>query len=243
VIIRSLAAGSRLEVLPRFDPAAVEAAAHERGATLATLVPTAMARTDVSHFRRVVVGGSAPPAELPPNASVSYGMTETGSAVVMDGRPVRGAEVEVRDGQIHVRGPMLLRCYRDGTDPRDAGGWLATGDAGELDTDGRLAVHGRRGELIITGGENVWPVAVESVLADHPGVAEVAVVGRPDPEWGEAVTAVVVPVDRSSPPTLESLRDRAKEHLPAYAAPHRLELVDALPRTALGKVQRHHLAP
>lgn len=241
VITRALAAGSRLEVLPHFDPRVVEAAARERGATIATLVPTAMARTDVSGFRRVVVGGAAPPAVLPPNASVSYGMTETGSAVVMDGRPVPGAEVRIVDGEVQVRGPMLLRCYRDGTDPRDAEGWLATGDAGELDDDGRLVVHGRRGELIITGGENVWPVAVETVLATHPAVAEVAVVGRPDETWGQAVTAVVVPADPSVPPTLEDLRATAKAELPAYAAPHRLELVDALPRTALGKVRRHEI--
>ena len=86
-------------------------------------------------------------------------------------------------------------------------------------------MHGRRGDLIITGGENVWPAAVERALAAHPGVAEVAVVGRPDPEWGQRVVAVVVPADPAAPPTLDELRDWAKQTLPAYAAPTVLELV------------------
>ena len=241
VIARALAAGTRLEVLDAFDPATVEAAARDRGATLSTVVPTALARIDASLFRLLVVGGAAPPPDLPPNVVSSYGMTETGSAVAFDGAAVPGAELAVVDGEVLVRGPMLLRCYRDGTDPRDAQGWLRTGDGGELGADGRLVVHGRRGEMIITGGENVWPVAVEAVLADHPAVAEVAVVGRPDPEWGQVVTAVVVPTDPGSPPTLAGLRDHAGERLPRFAAPRALELVEALPRTSLGKVRRHRL--
>jgi acyl-CoA synthetase (AMP-forming)/AMP-acid ligase II len=94
---------------------------------------------------------------------------------------------------------------------------------------------------VITCGENVWPVAVERVLARHPSVREVAVVGRPDPDWGERVVALVVPVDPAEPPTLAALRAAAKESLPAYAAPRELELVDRLPRTASGKVARTRL--
>ena len=94
---------------------------------------------------------------------------------------------------------MLLRAYRDGDDPKDDDGWLPTGDAGSFE-DGRLSVHGRVGDLIITGGENVWPVAVERVLRTHPGVAEVLVVGRADPEWGQRVVAIVVPTDPSAAP-------------------------------------------
>ena len=136
---------------------------------------------------------------------------------------------------------MLLRAYRDGTSPVDADGWLHTDDAGAVHPDGRLEVHGRRGDLIITGGENVWPTPVERVLHDHPALAEVAVVGRADEEWGQVVTAVAVPVDATHPPTLDELRDHVKATLPAYCAPRRLELVDALPRTLLGKVQRRAL--
>ena len=127
-----------------------------------------------------------------------------------------------------------------GSGPSKLDGWLATDDAGEL-VDGRLVVHGRRGDLIITGGENVWPIEVERVLDLHPAVAEVAVVGRDDPDWGRRVTAVVVPADPEAPPTLDDLRGLAKEHLPAFAAPRDLELVEALPRTLLGKVARREL--
>ena len=86
------------------------------------------------------------------------------------------------------------------SDPKLAGGWLPTGDGGSIDRDGRLVVHGRMSEVIVTGAEKVWPVVVEHVLAGHPEVAEVAVWKRPDPEWGERVVAWVVPVDPFAPP-------------------------------------------
>ena len=107
-------------------------------------------------------------ATLPPNVVTTYGMTETGSGVVYDGIPLDGVEVRIAAGEVHVRCPMLFRCYRDGTSPL-VDGWFATGDGGRLDADGRLVVDGRIGELIITGGENVWPQAVEAVLSDTPG--------------------------------------------------------------------------
>ncbi len=122
-----------------------------------------------------------------------------------------------------------------------ADGWLPTGDAGSLDGQGRLTVFGRRGDMITTGGEKVWPHAVEEVLALHQDVADVAVVGRPDPEWGQRVVAWVVPVDVSRPPTLSALRAFVADQLPSYAAPRQLELVASLPRTALGKLARHRL--
>jgi O-succinylbenzoic acid--CoA ligase len=246
VVQRALHLDVPLEVHPAFDAAAVTDAA-ARGATLTTLVPTALARIDPAVFRRIVVGGAAPPAVLPPNAVVSYGMTETGSAFVYDGRPLQDVELRVVDGEIQVRGPMLLRAYRgaafapEGFDPKDADGWFATDDAGELAPDGSLVVHGRRGDLVITGGENVWPVEVERVLSQHPGVAEVAVVGRPDDEWGARVVAVVVATDPALPPTLDELRAHTKAELPAFAAPREVEVVEALPRTLLGKVERKAL--
>ena len=137
---------------------------------------------------------------------------------------------------------MLLRCYRDGVDPKLSGSWLSTGDVGELTDDGRLVVHGRRGDLIITGGENVWPEPVERVLAAVVGVADVAIAARDDPEWGQRVVAFVVP-DSSGPPTLDALRSAVKEALSAHAAPRELVLVDEIPRTALGKVRRAALPP
>ncbi len=240
VVTRALATGTPLVVHDGFDAAAVEEEAR-RGATLVSLVATALRRIEPSLFRTVVLGGSAPPAGLPDNVVTTYGMTETGSGVVYDGLPLNDVEVRIVDGEIHLRGPMLLRCHRDGHDPKTDDGWFATGDGGSLDADGRLTVMGRRGDMIISGGENVWPHAVEEVLASHPDVAEVAVAGRPDPEWGQRVVAFVVPADPSFPPALAVLRAFVAEYLPVYAAPSRLTLVDALPRTPLGKVARHRL--
>lgn len=240
VVTRALVTGTPLTVHEAFDADAVSAAA-DAGCTLTSLVPTALQRIDPSRFRAILLGGQAPPADRPPHVIATYGMTETGSGVVYDGRPLDGVEVRIQDGEIHLRGPMLLRAYRDGSDPKDPDGWLPTGDLGELE-DGVLRVHGRRGDLIITGGENVWPTAVERALSTHPSVAEVAVVGRPDAAWGQRVVAVVVPADAARPPSLDELRDWAKQVLPSYAAPTVLELAVNLPRTESGKVRRGRLS-
>jgi O-succinylbenzoic acid--CoA ligase len=241
VVTRALLTGTALTVLPRADPAAIAAEAR-RGATLVSLVPTLLARMDTTPFRRVLVGGAAPPAERPSNVVATYGMTETGGGVVYDGTPLAGVEVRAVDGELHVRGPMLLRGYRDGADPKDAGGWLPTGDGGDVAADGRVTVTGRLADVVVTGGEKVWPAPVEAALAAHEAVAEVAVAGRPDREWGQRVVAFVVPAHAEAPPTLQALRAEVKRSLPAYAAPRELVLVPALPRTPLGKVRRVDLA-
>jgi o-succinylbenzoate---CoA ligase len=231
VVTRALHTGTRLTVIGSFDVDAVE----RSDATLVSLVSTALHRIDASRFRRVLLGGARPPSGLPPNVVTTYGMTETGSGVVYDGVPLDGVELRIAGGEVHIRCPMLLRCYRDGTSPL-VDGWFATGDGGRLGDDGGLVVDGRIGELIITGGENVWPQAVEAVLSGHPAVHDVVVAGRPDPEWGEAVVAYVVAGDH--PPSLDDLRDHVKASLPAYNAPRELVLVDAVPRTTLGKIIR-----
>jgi O-succinylbenzoic acid--CoA ligase len=247
-----MATGVGLTVIERPDPASLRAAARE-GCTLVSLVPTLLARIDPSLFRTIVLGGSAMPAVLPANAVTTYGLTETGGGVVYDAVPLDGVELRVTkelrgggsqpeegEGEIEVRGPMLLRTYRDGSDPKDDDGWLPTGDAGTWDGDKRvLRVSGRIGDLIITGGENVWPVAVEKVLGTHPAVAETVVFGRDDPEWGQRVVARVVPADRAVPPSLDELREHVKETLPVWAAPREVELVESLARTALGKLRRN----
>jgi O-succinylbenzoic acid--CoA ligase len=240
VVVRSLVEGVALDVLPAADPATVSAAPATLGSTLVSLVPTLLDRCDAGAYRWVVLGGAADPVERPANVVRTYGMTETGGGVVYDGVPLPGTEVRVVDGEVQLRGPTLLRGYRDGTDPRTADGWLPTGDAGAL-VEGRLVVSGRRDHMIVTGGENVWPTAVEAALEAHPRVAQAAVVGRPDPEWGQRVVALVVPADRSAPPGLDELRATVREVLPAAAAPRELELVEALPRTALGKLRRDEL--
>jgi o-succinylbenzoate---CoA ligase len=227
VVVRAVLTGTPVG----FDPA-------DPSATLVSLVPTQIDRLDVDRFRAVLVGGSADWRERPPNVVHTYGLTETGGGVVYDGVPLDGVEVRAdAEGQLLVRGPTLLRGYRDGTSPVDAGGWLATGDEGTV-VDGRVTVLGRRDDAIVTGGEKVWPAQVEPHLRAHPGVADAAVVGRPDPEWGQRVVAVVVPADAAAPPSLEALRAWAKDRLPVWCAPRALELVASLDRTAAGKLRR-----
>ena len=240
VVTRAMLTGTHLVVHDGFDAPRVEAAARS-GATAVSLVATALQRVDPSIFRVVVLGGSRPPDALPSHVHTTYGLTETGSGVVYDGWPLDGVDVRVTDdGEVLLRCPMMLRCYRDGATPVDNDGWLRTGDLGRWLPDGRLHIDGRRGDLIITGGENVWPDPVEALLALHPGVQEIAIVGLPDPEWGNRVTAFVVA--RAIPPTLAELRSHVIDVMPAFCAPKELQLVDSLPRTALGKVQRHLLS-
>jgi O-succinylbenzoic acid--CoA ligase len=242
VVTRALLTGTRLVVHPEFDPEAVHRSVADAGVTLVSLVPTALRRIDPSRFRRILLGGSAPPADRPPNVIATYGLTETGSGIVYDGVPLDGVEVRVGPGaagadEIFVRGPMLLRGYRDGRDPKDADGWLGTGDLGRWDAAaGRLEVFGRSGDLIISGGHNVWPAPVVAVLVEHPKVSEASVVGRPDPEWGQRVVARVVPADRGDPPTLDELREAVRARLPAWSAPRELEIVESLPRTAKSQI-------
>lgn len=240
VVVRALHTATPLSIAPRPDVDTLTDALR-RGVTLTAVVPTVLTRMDTAGFRRVLVGGAAPPTGVPDNVVTTWGMTETAGGIVYDGIPLDGVEVRAEHGRLWVRAPMLGRAYRsaDGdTDPRTPDGWFDTGDAGEVRPDGSVVVHGRVGEMIVTGGENVWPATVEPVLADHPEVAEVAVVGRPDPEWGAVVTAVVVPTDAARPPTLDALRAHVRTLLPAHAAPRQLEIVDALPRSLVGKLRR-----
>jgi O-succinylbenzoic acid--CoA ligase len=241
VVTRALVTGSGLTVHAGFDAAAVDAEVGASGATLVSLVATALGRIDPTRWRTIVLGGSRPPADRPPNSIATYGMTETGSGVVYDRRPLDGVEVRAVRGELQLRCPMLLRCYRDGTDPRTADGWFPTGDMGEVDDHGLVQVHGRAGDLIISGGENIWPEPVEAVLRTHEDVADAAVLGVDDTEWGQVVTAVVVPRDPSTPPSLDALRAHVKDVLPAFSAPRALVLVDELPRTTLGKIRRGEL--
>jgi o-succinylbenzoate---CoA ligase len=240
VVTRALVTGTGLVVHDGFGADAVQAAARH-GATLVSLVPTTLRRIDPHLFHTVVLGGSRPPEDLPGNVVTTYGMTETGSGVVYDGVPLDGVEIRVdSDSEIHVRCAMLLRCYRDGPDPL-VDGWFATGDLGRLNDDGSLSVDGRRGDLIITGGENVWPAVVEAALLAHPAVAEVAVAGAPDIEWGQRIVAWIVPATASTAPTLASIRSMVGESLPMYMAPKEIRLVDSLPITSSGKVRRDDL--
>jgi malonyl-CoA/methylmalonyl-CoA synthetase len=142
-------------------------------------------------------------------------------------------------GEILVRGPNVFGGYLGGVgaDAFTADGWFRTGDLGRADPDGYLRIVGRAKELIITGGFNVYPRDVEEVLRDHPGVADVAVVGVPDPEWGERVVACVVASDAGATGAA-ALLAWAAERLAPYKRPREIRFVDELPRNAMGKVVR-----
>ncbi len=250
VLSRALLTGAGLEVVPRPDPEVIDAAPG-RGCTHVSLVPTLLGRIDPARWRTILLGGSAPPADRPAHVVATYGCTETYGGVVYDGLALNGVSVRTVaapgshwsvPAPIELRTPSLMRCYRDGSQPAGGDGWFRTGDLGTIDPDsGRLDVAGRADDVIVSGGENVWPDPVEAVLGGVPGVVEVAVVGRPDPEWGQRVVAVVVPADPARPPRVEELRSAVRAELPPACAPRELELRDSLPRTALGKIERYRL--
>jgi o-succinylbenzoate---CoA ligase len=244
VLLRGLLMGAEVEVQAHFDLAGL--ARSRAGCT--SVVPTMVARihaadVSLSRFKVVLVGGAAldPGLRVPPLVG-TYGMTESCGGVVYDGRALDGVGVRIaEDSEIQLSGPTLMRGYRlSSSQPFTADGWLRTRDAGVL-SDGVLEVLGRLDDVIVTGGEKVWPQEVEAVLRAHPSVADVAVVGRPDPEWGAVVTALVVPADVNEPPLLEALRAFCAERIAKFKAPRALEIRQALPRTSTGKIKRDEL--
>jgi fatty-acyl-CoA synthase len=146
-------------------------------------------------------------------------------------------------GEIVVRGPITMLGYWERPDETAAtlrGGWLRTGDLAVRDDEGFITLTGRARDMYISGGENVYPAEVESVLAEHPAIREVAVVGVPDPDWGE-VGCVHAVLEEGSELGLEALCDWAAERLASFKLPRDLVLEESLPRTASGKVQKHEL--
>ena len=235
------------------------------GPTHLSLVPTQLVRAldDPDRTARladcasVLLGGAPASPEILDRARAAgitvhttYGMSETCGGCVYDGVPLDGVRVRIDTeegggpGRILLGGPTLLTDYRtppgttvdpdvladDGTGPR-----LRTNDLGRFGPDGRLQVLGRVDEVVNTGGHKVVPGQVNTILSEHPKVAESVVVGRPDPEWGERVCAVVVPSDPADPPVLAELRSHVRERLPAYAAPRELDVRAKLPMLASGK--------
>ena len=245
VVSRAIHSETALTVLPAFNVETVLQAAID-GCTHVALVVTALQRINPLSFQRVLLGGSAMPSPLPSNAVATYGLTESCGGVVYNGFPLSGVEVDISsDGEVLLRTPTAMRTYRStlatSSSCLDSDGWLHTGDLGTLGDDGRLSIHGRKGDLIISGGENIWPESVESVLREHPSVADVGVAGVDDQEWGQRVVAWVVPAANTSV-SLQELRDYVATSLPRFCSPREIFIVDALPRTALGKLQRHLLS-
>jgi bile acid-coenzyme A ligase len=133
--------------------------------------------------------------------------------------------------------------YRGAEQAKTAdGGFVSVGDLGWLDADGFLYIADRRADMIVTGGANVYPAEVEAALSEHPRVADVAVVGIADDEWGRRVHAIVQAVDRDDPPAIAELDRHCRERLAAYKAPKSYEFVHGLPRTEAGKLNRSSLA-
>jgi len=149
-----------------------------------------------------------------------------------------GAQVRIAsDGEICVRGPSVSPGYLKHP-PR--GDWLNTGDLGVLDSDGYLYVLDRRDDLIVSGGENVYPAEVEAALLAHPAVADAGVIGVPDAEWSQAVAAFLVLADGETA-TPQELDTFCRERLAGYKVPRLWEIRDALPRNAAGKLLRREL--
>ena len=248
VLVRSLVSGTDPVLADRADAETVAGS----GCAHVSLVPTQLRRlldvdmSPLAGFRSVLLGGAAAPAGLLDAARAAqvpvvatYGMTETCGGCVYDGIPLDGVRVRIGDDErIWLAGPVLFSGYSDG--PRAPGdGWFRTGDLGRMEPTGCLVVRGRADDVINTGGYMVVPGEVARALQTCLGVRDAAVVGQPDPEWGERVVAVVVPADPADPPSLELLRMHVRERLSRYAAPSSVVMVDAVPMLPSGK---HDLA-
>ena len=257
----ALLLGARISLHPRFDPAATLHAIHTLRPTLTVLVPATLqacvehpdwAATDLSSLRAVTTGSTIVPAGLVapwqargvPVLQV-YGSTETcpiaiyqrlGDASTGTGHPGPGVEVRCEDGEILLRGPQLFQGYWR-QPPALQDGWYRTGDLGTPSPAG-WTIHDRRRNLIVSGGENVYPAEIERVLREHPAVREAAVVGEPDPRWGAVPVAYV---ECRSAVTEAALLAFVRAQLARFKVPRRVVVVDALPRNAMGKVVREGL--
>jgi len=263
ILFRSVFFNQPVVAVPRFEVGLVLDTIESERPTLASMVPTMLTKLleaggleRLRRLRAILIGGAPAAAdevvawaELGLNVCPSYGLTETGSqvAVVPPGRTrelagtagVVGphASIDIEDGQIIVSGACLSPGYLNSDlAPSPAAGRFPTGDLGTL-RDGVLTVLGRSDDTIITGGESVRPEEVEAVLRAHPAVRDVAVAGRPDPRWGQVVTAWLV----SEAPE-EELEAWCRRHLASFKVPRRWQRLAELPRNPGGKVVRSLLA-
>jgi o-succinylbenzoate---CoA ligase len=245
ILTRSAVYGTCAIVHERFEAEAVRESLESGEATLVSLVPTMLSRLRGAGLERApalraaLIGGGPVPSELLDWAAgrgipvvPTYGMTETCSQIATP-RLLPGVEARTaEDGELLVRGPVVA----PGAIAAD--GWLHTGDRGRVDPDGTLHVEGRIKDTIVTGGENVAAPEVEGALFAHPAVNDAAVVGRPDPEWGEAVVAFVV---LSAEVGDDELEAHCRARLAGYKVPRAFERVAELPRTESGKLLKARL--
>ena len=257
-LARSYVTGVPCTVHDGFDIDRVARSPRDEGTTIVSLVPTTIRRlldagAPLHDFRVVISGGAPCPPALRARAEASgvrvvdaYGLSETWGGFALDGMPIAGAEVRIADdGEILVRGAMVMRGYR--LDPvrttavLEPDGWFHTGDIGSFDAQGRIRVIDRVKDVVISGGVNVSPTEVEAVLAHHPDLADVCVTGIPDDEWGELVVAFVVPRPGARSVSLDAIREFGRERLSGPKLPRAVRIVDSIPRTASGKPLRRLL--
>jgi O-succinylbenzoic acid--CoA ligase len=254
VLVRSLVGGT-VPVIAAEATAITVAEAADAGCAHVSIVPTQLVRllgeggpgaAALARYRCVLVGGAAAGAavldqarEAGVSAVTTYGMSETCGGCVYDGMPLDGVTVRAGgDGRLRIAGPVLMNRYHGRPDLTAAAlenGEFVTSDLGDVGRDGRVVIRGRADDVINTGGHKVVPGEVAAVLETCPGIREVVVVGRPDPEWGERVTAVVVPADPAEPPGLELVRNHVRARLPRYACPSEVVLTEAIPVLPSGK--------
>lgn len=270
VVTRCLAARKPVVLAEGFDAQTLPALLDEQRVTLLSLVPTMLTKLldahpawrAPAHLRVLLVGGAAASPRLLARAAeralpivITYGCTETCSQVSATpyslrhapaqagvGRPLPGAELRIDErGHVLVRGAMRMAGYL-GEAQLSADEWFDTGDLGRWDTQGFLHLDARRTDLIISGGENVYPAEVESVLESCPGVVAAAVFGIDDDTWGQLVAAVLV-ADRAAAAELpQRLPAFLADRLAAHKRPRRLGFVTELPQTSAGKLDRAALA-
>lgn len=265
ILWRCARAGAAVLLHRTFDAGAVAADLASRGVTHISLVPAMVARLlDLGvlpppGLRCVLVGGAALSRPLYERAVAkgwplfpSYGMTETAAQIAtfdpadgpwsegLAGRPLAGNEIAIGgDGRIRVRGPQVMLGYLNPAGEAGVGledGWFVTSDHGAIDGESRLHILGRADDMLVSGGSNVHPLAVESCLAACPGVADVAVSGLPDPVWGDLVVALVVGEAEDN-----RILEWSRAHLPSAARPRRILRLERLPRNAMGKLERAKL--
>jgi o-succinylbenzoate---CoA ligase len=253
VLVRSLLAGVAPVITGRLEPGALAGC----GCAHVAVVPAQLRRLadagdDLTAVRTILLGGAAAPAALLDAALAAggrvittYGMSETSGGCVYEGMPLDDVSVDIGPGgRIRIAGPVLFSGYRlrpDLTAQARDGRWFVTSDVGSIGPSGELVVRGRADDVINTGGEKVAAAEVEAALGTCDGVREAAVVGQPDPEWGEIVTAVIVPVDPAAPPHIADIRAHVRDRLPSHAAPAALLLVPGIPLLPSGKPDREAL--
>jgi o-succinylbenzoate---CoA ligase len=249
VLVRSLLTGTEPVIAAAVTPEVLATS----DCSYVSLVPTQLRRlldagTGPGRVQAVLLGGAAPGEGLLTEARAAgwpvittYGMSETCGGCVYDSVPLDGVQARIADEMVEIAGPTLFTGYLgrpELTASVLADGWFRTADLGRWLPGGRLGIRGRADDVINTGGEKVVPGEVEAVLGTAPGVADVVVVGLPDAEWGEAVTAVVIPANPANPPDLAALRSNVRAVLSAYAAPRRVVVVSQFPLLPSGKPDR-----